>query len=178
MTYYTPALLSLFLMSSANAESLKGEVANLEAKEHISYNCNMFTPGDMSCTFSSFKVESPVGDEQAKSCTITVSEWVANFKFATDNNWIRNDDTGMFKPLFPEKVKDSCGAINLDRFDFDSEIQRYNFVRRAIPSNPNGTVGTSGATCSTVYSGEETMYQWRERDINAGCDFIVFNRLD
>lgn len=174
MRLYKVSLIFLCLVSSANADPTSGQAVNRETKEHIAYECQTFIDGVIGCTFTLHNVEA----EQSGTCMVRVSEWEANFKYASANTWLMDNDASFFEPLFPEKSPDNCGAIQLDRFEYDAEGKRYNFVRRSVPANPSSTVGGSGALCSSVYSGEDLMYLWQERAIDVSCNSIQFKVLD
>jgi hypothetical protein len=174
MRFYKVPLFFLCFASSANADPKSGQAVNRDMNEHIAYECQTFIDGAIGCTFTLHKVEV----KQNGECMVRVSEWKTNFRYESDNTWLMDNETGILEPLFPEKSKDNCGAIQLDRFEYDEEGKRYNLVRRSVPANPSGTVGASGALCSSVYTGEDLMYRWQDRSIDVTCNSIRFKVLN
>jgi hypothetical protein len=110
-------------------------------------------------------------EQDSRTCRVRSNPFTQRFVPA------RDETGGTSSWIADSKPEGDCGVVQLSRFVRDA-VDGYVFwkyIARKAVTNPKATFLTSGKTCGEVISEVEYVYDWRQRTLDLGCDFIDFS---
>ena len=109
--------------------------------------------------------------KETRTCSVNNQSFKQQFKFIAgpegkNPTWVVKDSPN-----------GTCGMINLSRFELDtnSSINIWNYISRRAITNPNAMY-SEGVSCNE-FEQNETLFDWRAKELTMECDFINFGAL-